>query len=349
MELVLDHIGVGVRDLDRGREAYARLGFALTPRSVHRGSLTPGGPVIAWGSANHCAMFDEGYLEIIGPSPPDATGSIRDMVERYEGAHIVAIGCEDSQKIYEAFSVLGLPVQPPRLLERDAPYGVAGGRNPACVVPQCHVRSRGLRRGLDVLHPAFDARRAVATASARTPEWSRGASRDLFLRARSRSGGRQVRAHAALGARETRAGRLAIAFGPGAARILEPDAWNRLAPDQPTPEPPAPVGIGFRVSSLDRARDRIEANGIVFRDGALPWVGANGRLRHRSVFFRRIENSNEHAMKAAVIYEHGGPGSIGIETDFPDPEAGPGDVVVKVYAAHPSTITTSSRAAACRE
>ena len=26
LELVLDHIGVGVRDLDRGREAYARLG-----------------------------------------------------------------------------------------------------------------------------------------------------------------------------------------------------------------------------------------------------------------------------------------------------------------------------------
>ncbi len=38
-------------------------------------------------------------------------------------------------------------------------------------------------------------------------------------------------------------------------------------------------------------------------------------------------------MKAAVIHEHGGPGSIGIEHDFPDPEAGPGDVVIKVGAA----------------
>ena len=38
-------------------------------------------------------------------------------------------------------------------------------------------------------------------------------------------------------------------------------------------------------------------------------------------------------MKAAVIHEHGGPGSITIETDFPDPEPGPGDVVVKVHAA----------------
>lgn len=38
-------------------------------------------------------------------------------------------------------------------------------------------------------------------------------------------------------------------------------------------------------------------------------------------------------MKAAVIYEHGGPDSIRYETDFPDPVAQPGEVVVKVHAA----------------
>src|SRR3546814_9045948 len=38
-------------------------------------------------------------------------------------------------------------------------------------------------------------------------------------------------------------------------------------------------------------------------------------------------------MKAAVIYEHGGPGSIKYETGFPDPVAQPGEVVVKVHAA----------------
>lgn len=37
-------------------------------------------------------------------------------------------------------------------------------------------------------------------------------------------------------------------------------------------------------------------------------------------------------MKAAVIHEHGGPGSIGIETGFPDPEPGSEDVVIKVGA-----------------
>ncbi|MEE8395357.1 MAG: zinc-binding dehydrogenase, partial [bacterium] len=37
-------------------------------------------------------------------------------------------------------------------------------------------------------------------------------------------------------------------------------------------------------------------------------------------------------MKAAVIDSHGGPGTIRIENDFPDPVAGPDDVVVKVEA-----------------
>ncbi len=37
-------------------------------------------------------------------------------------------------------------------------------------------------------------------------------------------------------------------------------------------------------------------------------------------------------MKAAVIEEHGGPGSIRIDNNFPDPEAGAEDVVVKVGA-----------------
>ena len=37
-------------------------------------------------------------------------------------------------------------------------------------------------------------------------------------------------------------------------------------------------------------------------------------------------------MKAAVIDQHGGPGSIRIEADFPDPTAGPEDVVVRVGA-----------------
>src|ERR1700674_1839162 len=37
-------------------------------------------------------------------------------------------------------------------------------------------------------------------------------------------------------------------------------------------------------------------------------------------------------MKAAVIYEHGGPGSIRYERSFPDPKPGPDDVIVRIGA-----------------
>jgi len=53
----LDHVGVAIKDLERGRAIYQRLGFRLTARSIHSGSREPGGPVEPWGSGNHCAMF----------------------------------------------------------------------------------------------------------------------------------------------------------------------------------------------------------------------------------------------------------------------------------------------------
>ena len=37
-------------------------------------------------------------------------------------------------------------------------------------------------------------------------------------------------------------------------------------------------------------------------------------------------------MKAAVIHEHGGPGSIKVENNFPDPKPGSEDVIVRVRA-----------------
>ena len=41
LDLVLDHTGVAVRDLDVGQQKYDRLGFTLTERSFHSGSRTP--------------------------------------------------------------------------------------------------------------------------------------------------------------------------------------------------------------------------------------------------------------------------------------------------------------------
>src|SRR6266566_2621237 len=52
----IDHVIVGVRDLERARMGWTRLGFILTPRGRHIGQ----------GTANYCIMFPSDYVELLG-------------------------------------------------------------------------------------------------------------------------------------------------------------------------------------------------------------------------------------------------------------------------------------------
>ena len=58
----LDHLIVGVRDLEAARGAWARLGFNSTPRGRH----------VGWATANYCIMFEADYLELLGIVDPAA-------------------------------------------------------------------------------------------------------------------------------------------------------------------------------------------------------------------------------------------------------------------------------------
>ena len=126
INLALDHIGVAVSSLDVAHETYSRLGFRLTSRSIHSGSREAGGAVEPWGSGNHCAMFEQGYLELIGITDPQLYTSVRDLIDKYEGAHIIALGVEDSDTAYEVINGRSGLVQPAAKLERMAPFGPNG-------------------------------------------------------------------------------------------------------------------------------------------------------------------------------------------------------------------------------
>jgi len=52
----IDHVIVGVRDLERARMGWSRLGFTLSPRGRHLGQ----------GTANYCVMFPSDYVELLG-------------------------------------------------------------------------------------------------------------------------------------------------------------------------------------------------------------------------------------------------------------------------------------------
>lgn len=122
----LDHVGIATRDLDKGAAALKRLGFQLTPRSHHSGSVTPGGPVEKWGSANECAMLRHGYIEMLGLTDPALHSSAKALLAKYEGTHIVAFGCGDAAATHLQFEARGAKVNQPIKLERKVPFGPDG-------------------------------------------------------------------------------------------------------------------------------------------------------------------------------------------------------------------------------
>lgn len=122
-ELFLDHVGVAVRNLDAAKEGFQRLGFQLTARSLHSGATSPGGAVEPWGTGNHCAMFADGYLEVIGMTDEDLyTTQIDGRLKRYEGLHIIAFGTDDAEAAHGALAERVEGVQAPAALERDVPF-----------------------------------------------------------------------------------------------------------------------------------------------------------------------------------------------------------------------------------
>lgn len=122
----LDHVGLAVASLDEAAAVYGRLGFQLTPRSFHSGSREPGGPVEPWGSGNHCAMFQNGYLELIGITDAALYNPVEAFLAKYSGLHIIAFGVENADQAYDQLSARGGEVAPPYILQRQAAFGAAG-------------------------------------------------------------------------------------------------------------------------------------------------------------------------------------------------------------------------------
>ncbi len=121
--LSLDHVGFIVRDLDAGEARWRDLGFELAPRSPQMGA-TPDGAIMApWATANHCAMFARGYLELIGVTDPARHNPWTAFLVRYEGIHITAFRCPEADSAYAALAERIEGFDPPLQRRRDAPYG----------------------------------------------------------------------------------------------------------------------------------------------------------------------------------------------------------------------------------
>ncbi len=110
----IDHLLVAVADLADAAADYRRLGFTVTPRGRHRG----------WPTGNHCVMFEEGYLELLGRvEEGGARHRLDACLARGEGGLGIALATDDPEATATAWRAAGISVEGPcdlsRLLEED--------------------------------------------------------------------------------------------------------------------------------------------------------------------------------------------------------------------------------------
>jgi hypothetical protein len=287
LRLELDHVGVVISDLERGRRDYSRLGFNLTPRSDHSGARVAGGPVEPWGSGNHCAMLRNGYLEVMGITDPRKYSSALDMVAKYEGLHIIALGCASADETYAAIRARGGQVEAPHALERDAAFGPDGRETRRASFRNMYVdRAR-----------VTEARFIIIEHCTRDVLWQPHllahpngalAMRDAFLCVPDPQA-TAAKFSPLFGAdwREHEPGCLKLALARGALWLMTEAVWRQWAPDAAVPMRGSPVGFGVTVQDLAATRRLLVANGVTVqngRDGGI-WVGPQQAAGAVAYFF----------------------------------------------------------------
>ncbi len=114
-EIFLDHVGWYVPDLDDVGRAFGRLGFPLTPYSVHGDRDRETGRVIPQGSANRLALLEQGYLEFLtdveGTDTP-VSRHLRGSMDRYIGVHLTAFAAPDAEAEAVRLADDGFDLQP---------------------------------------------------------------------------------------------------------------------------------------------------------------------------------------------------------------------------------------------
>ena len=119
-EIFLDHLGWFVPDIDHASLLFDKLGFLLTPYTVHMNEQ-PDGSRVPSGTANRCAMIQRGYLEILTRVPDVDSAITRQMdagLARYTGLHLIAFTVADTADFTKILRESGFEPDPPVALRR---------------------------------------------------------------------------------------------------------------------------------------------------------------------------------------------------------------------------------------
>ncbi len=110
----LDHVVVGVVDLDKARQTFTDLGFVLSPRMTH-----------PFGTGNSLITFGDTYLELIAVVDEDNLYGIgcevKTLIEAREGCARYAVASDNVEVLQAALDNAGLNTSAITQFERDVP------------------------------------------------------------------------------------------------------------------------------------------------------------------------------------------------------------------------------------
>ena len=248
----LDHVLVGVKDLEAARAAWVRLGFAPTPLGRHVGRPT----------ANHCLMFPRDYVELIGLVPGDGQPSrlTRLLAERGEGVIGAAFATDDVEATHAGLARAGLSPAPIAELRRPD----AAGRELRFRLVELPAEATPDLRLFVCWHDTPEL--------VRRPEWLEHPNGATALRSVTvvvdRPEARQPELERLLGAGATASTDDVLTAFVGGHRLhyVTEDDLGFLHPELDLAPGPVPRGaaLAVEVASLDRAAALLERNGVAF-------------------------------------------------------------------------------------
>ncbi|WP_424135936.1 VOC family protein [Roseomonas chloroacetimidivorans] len=239
----LDHVGVCSHDAGALWGAYERLGFALTPIARQSRGDEP------LGTANRCAMLRRGYIEllaVVDPALPD--NGLGAMLDRFEGARILALGMQDSEGNLARLRRAGLEIPGVSPLSRPVEPGGPIARFERLPLPEApegrvqlvrHLTAEAIWQERWMAHPngAQELRAAIIVSDQPAESAAR----------LSRLSG--------LPLEPDPAGGFALPLPDGArVRVLAPEVSAAILPGVVPPALPALMGMVLGVADLDATR-----------------------------------------------------------------------------------------------
>ncbi len=251
----IDHVLVAVADLEKAHARWARLGFTLTPRGGHP----------EWGTANHCIMFPDDYVELIGAVAPGVKAEALQarLAAAGEGVSGLALASSDAAAAGQDLRLAGVEAGAPAALSR--PLETADGT----VMPRFTL--------VDLPSDTLPGATAficqhLTPALLRQPEWLRHANGAIGIASVTivvddpEAARGRLEAVFGAGSTTTTDSTVAVHTGRGLILLARPDEVTQLHPDADLDEPPqAPAVVALSLlADPDRAAAYLKAEGTPF-------------------------------------------------------------------------------------